>query len=232
VTTFHVLGAAHVIALVAIAAVAFLLVWLVRRASAPQRFVVRALLTAVLVGTVVFELTRAAREGWLSVEVVVPLHLCDAAILLAVVGLLTGQRHVVNVLYFWACSGTVLALLTPDLLLGFPAWEFFVFFGLHGGVVVSALVLVFGIGIRPRRNGALTAFIVTNAYAGAVGLVNLLAGTNFLYLCAKPESATLLDLMGPWPAYLLVGDAIALVLFWLLGLPFRGRPAAERETTA
>jgi len=190
--------------------------------------VVQALLIVVLVGTVTFEITRAAREGWLSVQVVLPLHLCDAAILLAIFGLITGQRHVTSILYFWACSGTVLALLTPDLLTGFPAWEFFVFFGLHGGVVVSALVLVFGLGIRPRPGGAFTAFIVTNAYAGAVGLVNLVAGTNFLYLCAKPESATLLDLMGPWPAYLLVGDAIAFVLFWLLGLPFRGRSGAEK----
>ena len=220
------------IALATIAAAALLLVRLVRQGPPGLRLVVRALLIAVLVGTVTFEITRAAREGWLSVGAVLPLHLCDAAILLAIFGLIAGQRHVTSILYFWACSGTVLALLTPDLLTGFPAWEFFVFFGLHGGVVVSALVLVFGLGIRPRPGGAVTAFIVTNVYAGAVGLVNLIAGTNFLYLCAKPESATLLDLMGPWPAYLLVGDAIAFVLFWFLGLPFRGRRGVARGAIA
>jgi hypothetical integral membrane protein (TIGR02206 family) len=225
---FHAFGAAHLGTLGILAVCAVLIVQLVRRGSARVRLAVRMLLILVLLGTAAFQLLRAAHEGWLSLEVALPLHLCDAAILLAVFGLITLERHVATILYFWACSGTAVALLTPDLFRGFPAWEFLVFFGLHGAVVVSALVLVFGLGVRPRPGAAMLAFLVTNAYAGLVGLVNLLAGTNFLYLCAKPESATLLDLMGPWPAYLVVGDALALVLFWLLGLPFRGRAEARR----
>lgn len=225
--SFHPFGLDHVGALASAAAIAGLLVWVVRRGSSSVRLAVRILLIAALVGPVAFEITRAVREGWMSIEFLLPLHLCDAAILLAVFGLVTLQRHAVAILYFWACAGTAIALVSPDLPYGFPHWQFFAFFGLHAAVVASALVLVFGMGVRPSPRAPLWAFLVTNAYAGVVGLVNLAAGTNYMYLCAKPESATLLDLMGPWPAYLLVGDAIALALFWLLGLPFRGKRTAS-----
>ena len=54
-----------------------------------------------------------------------------------------------------------------------------------------------------------------------VGLVNVAWGTNYLYLCSKPVNPTLLDRFGPWPLYIVVVDALALGVFWLLELPFR-----------
>jgi uncharacterized membrane protein YwaF len=56
-----------------------------------------------------------------------------------------------------------------------------------------------------------------------VGIVNLLLGTNFMYLRHKPSVATPLDWMGPWPVYIGVCGVVALVLFHALALPFRRR---------
>lgn len=168
-----------------------------------------------------FELGIAAREGWLTWQTLLPLHLCDAAMVLALVSLLWPRRGPVEILYFWAVAGSGLAMLTPDLPWGFPRWEFVVFFGLHGLVLVAAVVLVFGLGLRPRRGAPGRALLATLALAAVAGAVNVALGLNFMFLRAKPLTPTLLDHMGPWPVYIGVATGLAFVLFHLLALPFR-----------
>jgi hypothetical integral membrane protein (TIGR02206 family) len=199
---------------------AWALVVLVRRRPGLAK-AVRGVLAAGIVVLVAFELAKAAREGWLGWKTVLPLELCDAALVLAVITLLAPRRAAAEVVYFWAGSGTVLAMLTPDLRWSFPRWEFIVFFGLHGLVLVAALALVFGLGLRPGPGAHWRAWLVTAGWAAFVGLVNLALGTNFMYLRHKPVVATPLDGMGPWPLYLVTGAVAALVLFHLLALPVR-----------
>jgi hypothetical integral membrane protein (TIGR02206 family) len=97
-------------------------------------------------------------------------------------------------------------------------------------VLVAALVLVFGLGLRPRPGAAGRALAATAGWAAFVGLVNVVLGTNYMYLRHKPTVATPLDWMGPWPVYIAVGALVALVLFQVLALPFRaGRGADDRR---
>jgi hypothetical integral membrane protein (TIGR02206 family) len=182
---------------------------------------VRIVLAASIVVLVGYVLAVAARGAGLSLELVLPLHLCDLALVLTVYALLARSRTVAEVLWFWAGAGTTLAMLTPDVARGFPDPQFLVFFGLHGLVVMAAIVLVFGFGLRPGAGAARRVFLLTVAYAAAVGVVNVVLGTNFLFLCHKPANPTLLDAFGPWPVYIAVAAALAFLLFQLLGLPFR-----------
>jgi len=55
--------------------------------------------------------------------------------------------------------------------------------------------------------------------------LNMLLGSNYMYLAHKPATASAIDFLGPWPLYLLWLELIALALFLLMALPFvkRGR---------
>jgi hypothetical integral membrane protein (TIGR02206 family) len=212
--------AAHLGALVLTGGAAFGLAVLVRSRPGTGPLV-RGVLFAGISLLLAFELGIGAREGWLTWEALLPLHLCDAALVLALVSLVRPRRSAVEVLYFWALAGSGLAMLTPDLPWGFPRWEFVVFFGLHGLVLVAAVVLVFGLGLRPRRGAPGRAFLATFALAVVAGAADVLLGTNFMFLRGKPPTPTLLDLMGPWPQYIAVGAAVAFALFHVLALPFR-----------
>jgi hypothetical integral membrane protein (TIGR02206 family) len=171
---------------------------------------------------------------WLDI---LPLHFCDLAVLLAVIALATRRQGVTEILYFWGLSGTLIAMLMPDVDRGFPDTRCISFFALHGGVAVSAVLLVFGMGIRPRPRAHLRVFAITNLYAALVAVIDFTADKNFLYLRAKPSQPSILDVMGPWPWYIFAADALAFAIFWALMLPFRragggGRGGSGGQTRA
>jgi hypothetical integral membrane protein (TIGR02206 family) len=120
-----------------------------------------------------------------------------------------------------------MAVLTPDVGGDVPAWAAAQFFVAHGAVVAAVLFLVWVGALRPRPGSWWRVFLAVNVYAAAVALFDLRYGTNYMYLREKPASGTLLDWLGPWPWYVLAGDAVALVLLWALHLPFR-RPRRPR----
>ena len=231
-STFRLFGAAHLAALALTALAAVALVALVRRRPG-ARTPVRLLLAALLVGATGGFLAAAARQWRLTVWDVLPLHLCDFLILVAVVALLTPWRAAAELLWYWALSGTLLAMVTPDLGETWPDWRFVTYFLLHGGVVVSAFVVTLGLGRQPRHGAPWRVWAFTNLYAAVAGIVDFTFRKNFLYLRFKPGAETILDAFGPWPVYILVVDALALVLFLVLDLPFararrrlRGREGA------
>jgi hypothetical integral membrane protein (TIGR02206 family) len=157
-----------------------------------------------------------------------PLQLCDVAILIAAAALWTRNQLLVEVSYFWGLAGTIQALITPDLPQHFPSFPYFQYYVAHGGVVVAALVLVVGLRLHPRRFAAVKVAGLTIAYAALVGVVDAVTGADYIYLRAKPPGPTLLDLLGPWPVYILSAAVIGLMLFAILDAPFRlGQGRAE-----
>jgi hypothetical integral membrane protein (TIGR02206 family) len=142
-----------------------------------------------------------------------PLQLCDAGIFVAGFALWSRRQWLVEVTYFWGLAGTIQALLTPDLPQRFPNYPYFQYYIAHGGVVAAALLLVFGLGLHPRRFAVIRVTAITVAYAVFVGLVDALTGANYMYLRNKPATPTLLDVMGPWPWYIVAAGLVAVVLF-------------------
>jgi hypothetical integral membrane protein (TIGR02206 family) len=225
---FEIFGPDHVAVLVLTAAGALGLVALARRhptdgAGRTLRLTLAALMLAGAAGYVGAEL----RLGQTALVEFLPLHLCDAAIFVGIVALVTRRPAACELLYFWALAASTLAMVTPEVIWAFPDWRFVAFFLMHGLTVIAAAVLTFGFGCRPRPGAAWRAFGLTLGYAAFVAVLNRVLDANFLYLRAKPVTPTLLDHFGPWPWYLVVSAVIGLVLFHALALPFRGaKPGA------
>ena len=181
----------------------------------------RAIAAVLALDAVVF-LARPLVEGGWSVRTSLPLALCDIALVVAAVTCWwPGWMLGVELTYFWGLAGTLQAVITPDLSAGFPQLEFFQFVIGHIGIVVAALYLVVGLQLEPRPGAVRRVFGITVAYAVLLGVFDWATGSNYMYLAAPPERATLLSLLGPWPWYLLSATAVAYVLLVLLDLPFR-----------
>jgi hypothetical integral membrane protein (TIGR02206 family) len=205
---------AHIGALVVTAAVAALLVLVPRRRGDAWALTVgRGLAILIAVAYVCEQLTYALRGEW-TLEVNLPLHLTDAVTLATVVALWRPQAMLlVELVYFWALSASVQAVLTPDLGETFPDVLFFTYFATHGGAVAAACLLVFGAGRAPRPGAVRRVYPITAGFAVLAGVGTLVTGGNYMYLRRKPSDGSLLDLMGPWPVYIAAGAALALALF-------------------
>jgi hypothetical integral membrane protein (TIGR02206 family) len=147
-----------------------------------------------------------------------PLQLSDVVALLAPLALWTAAPLLVEIVYFWALTASLQAVVTPDLNRTFPSVFYFTYFTTHCGVVIAAVLLVFGLGMRPRPGAIGRAFAATLLMAAAAGLADLLTGGNYMFLRAKPAHASLLSVMGPWPVYIASAAALAWALFALLYL--------------
>jgi len=158
--------------------------------------------------------------GDLDLGNALPLHFCDIAGLAGGLALLTRRQTACEVVYFFGLAGTLQGLLTPNLKFDFPDPRFFVFFLLHGGVVVAAIHVVTAMRRVPRPDALRRMLLFTTGYALVTGSLNALLGTNYAFLCHKPEQASLMDHLGPWPWYVGSLVLLALAFYSLLHLPF------------
>jgi len=215
--TEHV-GAVAVIALATVA-----LVMAARLRPGPWTATAARILAVVLVGAEVgwWIYLAATHANRAELAYALPFQLCDAAIFVSAFALWTRKQLLVEITYFWGLAGTIQAIFTPDLPQHFPSFPFIQYYVAHGGVVAAALLLVVGLGQWPRRQAFLRVAAITVGYAAFVGLLDALTGADYLYLRAKPTSATLLDVMGPWPWYIGWAALVGMALFVILDAPFR-----------
>ena len=95
--------------------------------------------------------------------------------------LITRAQRVYGVVYFWGLGGTTQALLTPDLVQGFPSAACLLFFLGHGLVIVGVLYPTIVVGLRPYPASIVRVAVLSSALAGAVFFLNLWLGTDFLH---------------------------------------------------
>lgn len=206
--------------LVAIGLLAVALVVVSRRRPGAAKAIRLTLGIAIAVNELIWWTFRYSHEGFRFPNNV-PLQLCDMTVWTSVLACITLNNSSVEFSYFAGIAGAGMALLTPDLWSPWPTYPAIYFFLAHGGIVIAAIVLVFGRISPLRRNAVWRAFGLLLIYASLVGLFDKIFHTDYMYLCAKPKNASLLDMLGPWPVYLAGTAVVTLVLFFLLWIPAR-----------
>lgn len=218
--SFSHFGVSHLAALAAIALLCAGVVTLARRAhSQAQQHLGRSLaLFLVIFRLAEIPLHRVyINERW---ETLLPLHICSVSIFLGAYVLWTRSDRVFQVVYYWVAAGTTQALVTPDLHLGFPHLHFFTYFIGHGTPVLAVAYAIGVYRLWPRLASVFTAVMATWLLMLLVTPINLALDANYLFLMKKPEGASLLDYLGPWPWYLVWSHAVGIPAFALVGLPF------------
>jgi hypothetical integral membrane protein (TIGR02206 family) len=218
---FKLFSPTHIAVLAILALANVLMVWWQRRTQRPSvrrrfRYVLAAFL---ILQEISYNLWRLANGTW-SVGTSLPLHLCGAAILLSAVMLVNDSYALYEITYFWGFGGAIQALLTPDSTYGFPHYRFFQVFLSHGAIVTASVYMTFVVGYRPTFRSVKKVFLITNAYMVVIALFNWAVGGNYLFICHKPETPSLLDVLGPWPWYVLSLELVGLAFFVLFYAPF------------
>lgn len=224
---FELFGREHLLALTLVVVVQVVLVWRFRAADAATRRSARWAITAALWAQEVgYHVWRASIGEW-SAREMLPLHLCSQAVWLGGVLLLTRSDRLYQYVYYAALAGAGMALATPDAgRYGWPHYRFWQFFVSHGLVTFAPVWMTFVEGLRPARGSALRAAAVTAASGLALIPLNLRLGSNYMYTARKPDSASLLDRLPPWPGYLPIAGALLLAVYGGLYAPWAVRDAA------
>lgn len=221
---FSAYGPSHLTVLAIFVIGAALLVWIGRTQSESQARLVRrtlaVLLLTMFVVALVYKIVRP------EMDTSVPLQLCDVAELVAVYALWTQRHWAFSLTYFWGLVLSSQALITPDVgtpeegAPDFPHHLFVTFFALHVLVVWSAIYLTWGRGMRPTWRSYRFAVVATLVWAAFTFTFNVIVGTNYGYLNAKPPTASVLDALGPWPVYVLVETMIVIAVWALMTWPW------------
>jgi len=218
---FEQYGPSHwaVIAVFAIGAVA--LVWTGRRQTEHQARrlgrILGALTALVYAAILIYVLTPPTLDS-------VPLQLTDLATVVGAYALWSQKQWAYALTYYWGLVLSTQALISPALQSpDFPHYQFLAFWAIHLMVVWAAIYLTWGRGMRPDWRDFRIAVTVTVGWAVVTFTFNRITGTNFGFLNRKPSTASLLDVMGPWPWYVFVGATMISVVWALMTWPWQRR---------
>ena len=106
------------------------------------------------------------------------------------------SRAVFGIMYFWILTGTLQAMVTPDLVNAFPHYHFIKFWIVHAGLIVVLFYATMVFRLLPNFKDVFRSFFAFLLYIGFVILVNALIGANYFYINEKPRVATFLDVLG------------------------------------
>src|SRR6202165_5426162 len=219
-------GVSYWAAIAVFAIGAALLVWIGRRQTESEaRRLGRILgaLTAAIYGSVlIYSLIPP------TIDRSVPLRLTDLATVAAAYALWSQRHWPFALTYYWGLVLSTQALISPVLKSpDFPHYQFLGFWGIHLLVVWAAIYLTWGRRMRPQWRSYRFAVVVTVVWAAVTFAFNSIAGTDYGVLNGKPTTATLLDVLGPWPVYVLTAATLIAIVWALMTWPWertRGDP--------
>lgn len=218
---FNLFGTAHLYGLVSIIIYIILIIRLGRHSTEKGKQTIRIILAGILLITEIsWHLWNYFTGQW-TIQTMLPLHLCSILVWLSIYMLLAKNSTIYEFAYLLGIAGALQALLTPDAgIYGFPHFRFFQVMISHGTLIASALYMTLVEGCRPTPASLKRVIIGSNLYMIAVFILNLLIGSNYLFIAHKPDTASLLDVLPAWPWYIFIIEFVGLAFIFLFYAPF------------
>jgi hypothetical integral membrane protein (TIGR02206 family) len=230
---FELFGTAHLIAL-ALVALANVALFYVRdhAGEKAKRNIRYGLAIFLIINETAWHLWKWAIGEW-TVQMMLPFHLCSALVWLSAYMLITKNRTIYEFAYLLGIAGALQALLTPDAgIYGFPHFRFFQTMLSHGAIITAALYMTIVEGFRPTWASVRRVLVGSYLYMLNVWVINDLIGSNYLFIAHKPETASLLDMLPPWPGYIPIIIALGVTFILLFYLPFAIKDMRLKRTLA
>ena len=151
----------------------------------------------------------------------VPLQLSDLATVAAACAYWSQRHWAFALVYYWGLLLSTQALISPALQSpDFPNHQFLAFWAIHLLVVWAAIYLTWGRGMRPDWRSYRFAVVVTVVWVVVTFTFDRIAGANYGFLDHKPETGSLLDVLGPWPVYIFAAATLVFSTWALMTWPW------------
>jgi hypothetical integral membrane protein (TIGR02206 family) len=226
---FQLFSTSHLIALgIILAAIVFLVVSRNRLSPTQQRRLRLGAAILLIVNELAWHAWNLLTNQW-TLQTMLPFHLCSVLVWLSAYMLIKKSFRIYEFAYLLGIPGALQALLTPDLgIYDFPHFRYFQVFISHGLIVLSALYMTLVEKYRPIPRSLLRVLIFANLYMVVITGLNFIIGSNYLFTAHKPETASLLDILPPWPWYLLIIELLGIVFVGIFYLPFAIKDARKK----
>jgi hypothetical integral membrane protein (TIGR02206 family) len=195
--------------------------WLRKIKSERFRFYLRlGMAITLLLFEAAWQTWRIAIGEW-NIRENLPLHMCSLFLFINSIMVITRSKTLYELSYCLGIGSGLMAFLTPD-----PGpyglWHFVpvqTIFG-HGLLVTLTIYMTIVEGFRPRWSSIGKTFLFgLSALILSYG-INRLLGSNYMFTMGKPSSASLLDILGPYPWYLLSMAGVGLAVMVVLVAPW------------
>jgi hypothetical integral membrane protein (TIGR02206 family) len=231
---FQWFGTAHILALVFYVLLNLFLARFNGAQESSRRSIRLTMALILCANEIAWHAWNIATGRW-TIQTMLPLHLCSLLVWAGALMLITKNYAIYEFMYFLGIGGAIQALITPDLgMYGFPHFRFFQTFISHGLIITAAIYMTTVEGFRPTWRSFLRVAFWMNVYVLIIFFLNQAIGSNYLNINFKPSTPSLLDLLPPWPVYVLYMEAIGIATCLLLYLPFyiKDRRSARAGTAA
>ncbi|MBE0671242.1 MAG: TIGR02206 family membrane protein [Anaerolineales bacterium] len=219
---FQLFGTAHLTALAIITLFCFSFLYFRKVWGEKEKKIIRwVFAVAIIVNETALHIWSIYWGIW-NIQTMLPLHMCSVIIWLSAYMLVTKNYTIYELTYFLGLGGAMQAVLTPAdaAAYNFPHFRIMQTFIAHGLLISIAIYMTVVEGFRPTLQSFKRIFIWTNIYMIPIFFLNQAIGSNYLFIAGKPDFPTLLDMLAPWPWYIIELEAIGFAIFFILYLPF------------
>jgi hypothetical integral membrane protein (TIGR02206 family) len=153
-----------------------------------------------------------------------PLQVCDLLGLVAALALSNRWRMARSILLLSAIPFVSQAVLTPVGAQQIPSLRTWLYWTFHGFIFACFLFELLVERFRPNARDLAWVFATDVCYVVLIGCLNTLFDWNYGYLGnSKPDTATLINLLGPWPFRIISMLTLAMLFQTICFFMLKGR---------